>query len=427
MVGLYETAIDALCEDITGETAVRPKYIASTATVRQARDQVQALFGRALSQFPPPGLDSDNSFFAVSGEPHPASLAGAGRVYLGVAAPGKGAQTPIVRIWATLLQAVEYARQRQQPPVEIDPFWTLVGYFNAIRELAGVAGLYRQDIPQWLGHLALRKQQSARDTRSEAIELSSRADSLLLPSLLSRLEIEYPQDAVVAALATSMFGTGVDVSRLGLMVMHGQPKTSSAYIQATGRVGRDNPGLVVTFLRASRPRDLDHYEFFTGYHRQLYRSVEPITVAPFSPRARERALGPVCTALLRQATQLAGQPVARHWAPDTGAPSMANHRQDPDVLALYSIFEDRAQLQPDGRRPQPGVTGNETSSELDCWYRVARTHGNRLKYVEYAIQSPPQNPVVLGDPQHQQNRLDVAYENAPQSLREVEATTGFRA
>src|SRR5262249_13024935 len=129
------------------------------------------------------------------------------------------------------------------------------------------------------------------------LELSSRADSLKLPSLLERLSLQLQNgEAEDAVLATSMFGTGVDVDRLGLMVVHGQPKTTATYIQATGRVGRSGGGLVVTFLRASRPRDLDHYEFFTGYHRALYGYVEPITVAPFSPRARERCLGPVMAA-----------------------------------------------------------------------------------------------------------------------------------
>src|SRR5436190_8740066 len=101
-----------------------------------------------------------------------------------------------------------------------------------------------------------------------------------------------------------MFGTGVDVQRLSLMVVHGQPKTSSSYIQATGRVGRERGGLVVTFLRASRPRDLSHYEFFVGYHWELYRHVEPVTVKQFSPRAGDRGLGPVTVAVMRQASDL---------------------------------------------------------------------------------------------------------------------------
>lgn len=423
MVGLYETAIDGLCEDAKG---VRPKYIASTATVRQAPEQIRALFNRGLFQFPPRGLNADDSFFALTKEVHPAEqLSESGRLYMGFAAPGKGAQTPIVRTWSVLLQAVEDARQRGVPPNQLDPFWTLVGYFNAIRELAGAAGLFRQDIRQRVQFIAEGRPQ--RDLSDEAVELSSRADSLILPTLLEQLGNTLQSGAAeTAALATSMFGTGVDVARLGLMVVHGQPKSTSSYIQATGRVGRSGGGLVVTFLRASRPRDLDHYEFFTGYHRQLYRSVEPVTVAPFSPRARERAIGPLCMLLLRQARHIRGNAVSNAWKENDMAPRMESHRFDAEVAALLDLFEERAQIQPDGRRPLVDVTRDDTGSELDIWHALASRHHGLLKYFEYALNTPPAHPVVLGDPQHQRNNLDVAYENAPQSLREVEATTGFK-
>src|SRR5439155_15177712 len=148
-----------------------------------------------------------------------------------------------------------------------------------------------------------------------------------------------------------MFGTGVDVDRLGLMVDHGQPKTSSAYIQATGRVGRQQGGLVVTFFRVSRPRDLDHYEFFTGYHRMLYRAVEPVTVTPYAPRARERGCGPLAVALLRQAKEIDGQPVKENWHIQqriqgggyfSQAILMDSHRRDREVVALPAVFEHRA-------------------------------------------------------------------------------------
>ena len=423
MVGLYETAIDELCS-----AGGPPKYIASTATVRQAAEQVQALFTRQLALFPPPGLSIDDNFFSRGREAHAAEDGPSGRLYVGIAAPGKGSQTPIVRIWTALLQAVKDARQATGPGgagmVELDRFWTLVGYFNAIRELAGALSLYRQDIAQRLDHLA----GTNRRQLQEAAELSSRVDSLQLPGTLSRLEAELPSDAVDAVLATSMFGTGVDISRLGLMVMHGQPKTSSAYIQATGRVGRTGGGLVVSFYRASRPRDLDHYEFFTGYHRQLYRSVEPVSVFPFSPRARERAIGPICVALLRQAATIQGQGVSREWirsAPGAGCSRMQNSRSSAEVMAAQELLEERAQAQPDGRRPAVGRTRLEAGSELDVWRMLASIHQDLL-YVEYALAADPRHPVVLGDAQHEHRQLDVAYENAPQSLRDVEATTGFK-
>ncbi|MEW6277561.1 MAG: DISARM system helicase DrmA [Candidatus Eremiobacterota bacterium] len=409
MVGIYETVVEHLCQ----QAGAQPKYIASTATVREADDQVRALFLRELGQFPASGLDASDSFFALVPPGNPRQEEGSGRLYLGFLAPARGSLTPLVRLWSILLQAGEQLKRAGRSPRQLDPYWTPVGYFNAVRELAGVTGLLRQDIPQWMEHL----DPGARRELNEAVELSSRMDSLRLPSSLARLERQVPE-AEDAVLATSMFGTGVDVTRLSLMIVHGQPKTTSAYIQATGRVGRATPGLIVTAFRASRPRDLDHYEFFTGYHRQLYRGVEPVTVYPFSPRARERALGPLCVALLRQAGSVSGG-----WRLD--CQRMAGHRGDPEVVALTTLLEDRAQGQPPNRRPGPGTVGDEAGSALDAWRQLVRTAPG-VVYAEYALTQNPQVPVVLGDAQHVQNRLPVAYPNAPQSLRDVEPTTGFK-
>ncbi len=433
MVGLYETAIDLLSQrQLRGHTVI-PKYIASTATVRQAGPQVQALFDRKLVQFPPSALSADDRFFAREREIHPLDCIRAGRLYVAVCAPGKGPLTPIVRTWSALLQSV-YQILQNNPTPTIDHFSTLAGYFNAIRELAGAVSLYRQDIPE---RLNFRYGNAARPLPPDRwMELSSRASSLDLPSLLERLQIPIP-DAQDAVFATSMFGTGVDVNRLSLMVVHGQPKTTASYIQATGRVGRQDGGLVVTFLRASRPRDLDHYEFFTGYHRALYRYVEPVTVAPFSPRARERALGPLAVILLRHAQQLTGYPVATDWrvqqrlsgAIFSQAIRMGAHRYDPEVTIIPALMESRAQQQPDGRRPAPNITAQESESELDRWRSVASQFqsNNEFVYHESAFTKTPQRHVVLGDPQHMAQGLQEVYRNAPNSLRDVEETTGFRS
>ena len=427
MVGLYEAAVEELCQD---EMAARPKYVASTATVRQAEHQVEALFDRRLAQFPVWGVSADDRFFSRERQVHPLESARAGRLYVGVCAPGKGAQTPIVRLWSRLLQSV-YERGQAGGGAELDRFWTLVGYFNAIRELAGALSLYRQDIPE---RLAFRSGTFARQLE-QPLELSGRVRSLDLPSILERLSVTTPsaQDGV---FATSMFGTGVDIDRLGLMVVHGQPKTTASYIQATGRVGRASGGLVVTFFRASRPRDLDHYEFFTGYHHALYRYVEPVTVAPFSPRARERALGPLAVVLLRHASQLGGHTVAPDWRVHqrvsggyhSEARRMSGHRRDPEVEAIPDVMEDRASRQPSARRPPAGATASETESELDRWAALAslHLHPDRFVYFEPTAYRPPQRHVVLGDAQHRSQGLGQAFENTPQSLREVEETTGFQ-
>ena len=440
MVGLYEVAIETLSVRIRDGRVRRPKYIASTATVRRAADQVQSLFARRLAVFPSPALDAGDSFFARITETHPLDAQPAGRLHVGICAPGRGAQTPTVRIWARLLQHVADRRLDGADERELDRFWTLVGYFNAIRELASAVALFRQDIVQRLGTIATGPRQL---NETEPLELSSRAESLALPGMLDQLAVELPSGraSVNAVAATSMFGTGVDVDRLGLMVMHGQPKTTSSYIQASGRVGRSGGGLVVTFYRASRPRDLNHYEFFTAYHAALYRHVEPITVNPFSPRARDRALGPVAVAILRQASEIVangGASLAIHerwrlqqrlsaaatWV--SRAWEMATARGDPEVVALPGLFEARSQSQPDMRRPQPMETESHAGSELDRWQQLAVRVRDRLLYHESSLRNPPSHPVVLGDLAHTVQGTGQAYEDAPNSLREVEATTTFR-
>jgi hypothetical protein len=426
MVGLYETAVDTLCERKCKGQIASPKYIASTATVRQSQSQVQCLFNRAVFQFPPPALSAENSFFARTPKNvHPLETDAngkhpSGRLYVAVCAPGKGAQTPIVRIYSSMFQSIWQLRQAGYSDGDCDPFWTLVGYFNAIRELAGAVTLYRQDIPERLRHTADIIGVTARELE-EAIELSSRMDSTELPGLLSSLSLPLP-DARDAVLSTSMFGTGVDIDRLGLMVVNGQPKTTSSYIQATGRVGRSTGGLVITFFRASRPRDLDHYEFFTGYHRAIYRYVEPITVTPFASRARERGMGPVAVALLRQARTIQGVTVLPQWAAD--ACHIGNVRNSSELRCITEVIQMRSQIQLETRRPPFDQVNREVQGGFDRWETAAQQE-NDLQYVEYAINKLPTKPVVLGDEQHQQQGFTFVFRNSPQSLREVESMTRF--
>ncbi|NEO33664.1 MAG: helicase [Symploca sp. SIO3C6] len=429
MVGLYETAVDTLCEQIYQGKKVSPKYIASTATVRQSQSQVQCLFDRTVFQFPPPSLSAADSFFArTPANVHPVDTDinnqhSSGRLYVAVCAPGKGAQTPIVRLYTSMFQSIWEIKQGGFSDSDCDPFWTLVGYFNAIRELAGALTLYRQDIPERLRYIAEARGVVERDL-GEEIELSSRKDSTELPGLLTNLSQELPE-AKDIVLSTSMFGTGVDIDRLGLMIVNGQPKTTSSYIQATGRVGRRQGGLVITFFRASRPRDLDHYEFFTGYHRAIYRYVEPITVTPFAARARERGMGPVAVALLRQAREIQGVSISQEWAAKGNALHMQNVRNSArELQVINDVINKRSQIQLEIRRPPEDQVDREVRGGFDRWQTVAENESN-LVYEEYAIDKDPTKAVVLGDEQHQERNFTVVYRNAPQSLREVEGMTRF--
>jgi hypothetical protein len=289
MTGLYETAIDLLC---TSRGKV-PKIIASTATIRRADDQTTGLFGRReLAQFPPPALDARNSYFAVE---TPRDIKGA-RLYVGLMAPGTSHTSLLVRTYASLLQSI----QELDAPEQIkDPYWTLVGFFNSLRVLGGARMQVSDDVSDRMELLAQLHRVEKRD-HEKRIELTSRESSADIPARLSEMAISYPDpEAVDVILATNMISVGVDVDRLGLMAVMGQPPSTSEYIQATSRVGRRWPGLVITLFNASRSRDRSHYELFTGYHSALYRQVEATSVTPFSPRARDRGLHAVIVALAR--------------------------------------------------------------------------------------------------------------------------------
>ena len=417
MSGLYEVALDQLCH-----RNYPIKYISSTATIKRAKEQVQSLFVRKLQIFPPTGFSIDDRFFITEKITNLLDDTTPGRLYVGICAPGRGPLTPLVRIWARILQTAYENHENEK----IDTFWTLTGYFNAIRELAGAKALYRQDIPQRIDAISI-EHGPRRLNDENAVELSSRVKSTGLPSILDILSNRTYRDSTAAdaLFTTSMFGTGVDISRIGLMVVNGQPKTTSSYIQSTGRVGRNTGGLVLTFYKASRPRDLSHYEFFCSYHHQLQRFVEPITVYPFAPGVLERALGPVAVYLLRNMRN-----VTLPWDRDLSAIEMGNHRTTArEVLNIPSIFEARANNQPVYRRPLPSSTRRRQEINFDIWQSFANRLSRlrrELQYVEYAISRPPSNAVVLGDSQHRFAGLDVIYNNVPQSLREIEETTGFQ-
>jgi hypothetical protein len=304
MVGMYESTIDALCSREIGGIRIHPKIVASTATISRARQQVKALYDRDVFLFPPQGLRAADSFFAKEmshderGNPLP------GRLYMGVFGSALSSHvTAQVRVMSALLQSVKTV---PTPPETLDPYWTLMAYFNSLRELGHAATLVRADIREHMNamwdRLGIRKPAAGSgevDRRrfiNRDLELTSRIPSEAIPDVLQQLFTSYPSTddrrPVDVCLATNMIQVGLDVPRLGVMTVVGQPKTTSEYIQATSRVGRDakGPGLVVTVLNPAKPRDRSHYEHFRSYHQSIYRWVEPTSVTPFAVPVRERAL-----------------------------------------------------------------------------------------------------------------------------------------
>lgn len=287
MAGLYEVAIDELCR----VGSVRPKVIGSTATIRRAEEQIRALFDRDTYQFPAPGIDAGNSGFAVT------DLNSPGRLYVGLTTAGRSATFMLQAIVASLLQAgtAPGASERER-----DYYWTLVTYFNSLRELGRALVLMQDDVPVSVNQFAARRGEQRRQIKAPA-ELTSRVPSYEIRDMLERLSRPASNpEAIDLLVASNMISVGMDIPRLGLMVVNAQPKTLSEYIQATSRVGRgDAPGLVITMYNSMRARDRSHFETFETWHRCLYRDVEATSVTPFASRAQDKALHAVLVALVR--------------------------------------------------------------------------------------------------------------------------------
>ena len=307
MVGLYETLIEKLCED--GRRYVKPKIVASTATISRANEQVKKLYAREnVSLFPPSGLNCGDSFFSREARDEFDQLI-PGRRYVGILAPGHGSlQTTEARVFATLLQ---FSSVMKKDNVEKDPWWTLLCYFNSIRELGSAATLFVSDARDYLKVLIDRHGIPYADIRKlfNVTELTSRIRGDQVPQELEKLSKSLSEDPananfdiVDACLASNIIEVGVDIPRLSLMAIVGQPKTTSQYIQVSSRVGRDNdkPGLVCVLYGQSKPRDRSHFERFRSYHQALYAQVEPTSVTPFSAPAVDRALHGIIVAAVRQ-------------------------------------------------------------------------------------------------------------------------------
>lgn len=318
-VAVYEGAIEALATF----HGARPKILASTATIRNANQQVRGLFGREVRVFPPSGLSADDSYFATTDKSR------RGRLYVGVMAQSHTPQTTTVHTTAALLQA---PWEVQLTKAERDSYWTVVAYHNSIRELGRTATLARDDIPSRIEVIARDQSRMRQIDEPDVVELTSNVRGDELMRVLARLNIEgMDSDAISVLITTNMLSVGVDIPRLGVMLVNGQPKATSEYIQATSRVGRAHvPGLVVVMYNSTKPRDRSHYESFRSYHSALYRYVEPTSVTPFSLPSRERALHAALVILMRHGAGLSADDAAGRFDKDS-----------PETRKITSLLLDR--------------------------------------------------------------------------------------
>ncbi|XXT17407.1 DISARM system helicase DrmA [Sorangium sp. So ce429] len=419
MVGLYETAIDVLCERPAPGKAFGPKIVASTATVRRAEAQIKALFGRsAVTIFPPPGPDRRDSFFART---VPATERHA-RKYVGVAAPGRSVKVALLRVYLALLAAGKKAYD--ESGLAADPYTTLVGYFNSLRELGGSRRIVEDEVTSRVRGYDSRRRvgQEAGDfsTRSlgEPVELTSREPTHRVASAKDRLAstMDRPEHVDVA-LATNMISVGLDIQRLGLMVVFGQPKTTAEYIQATSRVGRDDsrPGLVVTLLNCHKPRDRSHFERFNAYHASFYRAVEATSVTPFSPRAIDRGIAAVTVALARLSIPELTPPRGAEEVGKGALRDRVGHIARRLGARAAQAHVDKDEAPEIGRRVE-----KRTSDLLDSWQRTVEKNHAVSAGLQYQREEPA-HPNLLRDPlEPAPDDRDLRKFKAQRSLRDIE-------
>ena len=296
-LGTTVAVFDAVIQMLLAANGSKPKIVASTATIRASDEQVKGLYGRHVALYPPSGLDDDTTFFS-----RPVA-SGQGRLYLGLMPQALSQMSATVSASAPLIEIPQVLRAHPDSAVSLDAYWTVVMYHNSLRELGRTGTLVVDDVNARLEPRAERLEHELRTVRAgRVLELTSRRGPEELPNDLRELRrtADESDEAVDVVLSSNMLSVGIDIPRLALMLMVGQPRTTSEYIQATSRVGRGKVrGVVTTLFRSNRARDRSHFETFRGYHEALYRSVEPTSVTPWSLASRERSLAGAVVALIR--------------------------------------------------------------------------------------------------------------------------------
>lgn len=419
MVGLYEAAIDALCT----RNGIRAKIVASTATIRRAKEQCSALYNREVSQFPHPGLDAEDSFFArESIINYDQNIYG--RKYVGLMPSGKTKAMMEVRSIAALMQEIN----TMNLPDDIkDKFWTLTVYFNSLKDLGKCSTLVDDDVKDFIKRTAFRLG-SAKDARmvARADELTSRVNTTQLNETLDKLEklcysrenIEnkrYPSNVL---LATNMISVGIDVARLNVMLLVGQPKLTSEYIQASSRVGRSFPGVAFALYDGSKSRDRSHYEQFKPYHESFYKHVEPTGATPFSKPARDRALHAVMIAMVRV--------LEDELSPEKGAAKFNRKDYAARIAELKKYITERASDISKRMNTEMVDDSSEIALEIDSvfekWEQLAENFDEDHFYYgeKFLIKEPDDGEGRLMKP-FNTSRNDPAFDTMT-SMRNVDST-----
>lgn len=421
MVGLYESAIDKLCK----AKNVNTKIIASTATIRRAVEQCASLYNRRVNQFPHPGLDAEDSFFAREAEiDHDNERFG--RKYVGLMPSGKTKAMMEIRSIAAMLQRIHSMNLDDEIK---DKYWTLTVYFNSLKDLGKCSTLVDDDIKDFIKRIAFRTG-GARDARmiTSADELTSRVSTTQLNQTLDKLEkLAYNKENIEkkrwpsnVLLATNMISVGIDVARLNVMLLVGQPKLTSEYIQASSRVGRAYPGVAFALYDGSKSRDRSHYEQFKGYHESFYRFVEPTGVTPFSKPARDRALHAIVIALLRHLNEnLSDEKSAKNF-------TKSQYRNEIEEISDYIIERNNSiiNMVNPGMLTDDAEIADEINNLIERWETIMEGYDmDHFYYGERFMVSPPEKTEGRLMKVFNTNRYDSAFDTMT-SMRNVDISAG---
>lgn len=397
LVGLFENALLQLCDN--------PKIIASTATVKNVDKQILGLYGREARIFPQYATNADDTFFSKIIEESK-------RKYIGILPTGKTTVVTNLQLLASLLYARLEIWKNVTDKKDADSFWTILSYFKSLKEIGRFSNKINSELKPIIKQLQVRYLDNNDTTANNYhklsyrnIELTSRIPNERIKKNLDKLEIQFDgnikeRKAYDLVLATNMISVGLDVGRLGIMVMNGMPPNTAEYIQASSRVARKNEGLVLTLYDPFNSRDLSYFEDFVQFHKTFYKQVEPLSVTPFAENALDKMLFTLILAYFRHTTKYTANDTASALIDDTVKDNLRNN--------LIRLFQNHKFAQNDMQL----ITEKIVDILRDWKYKIEAQKD--LKY--YWANHPKESLIVP----MQEKKNDDETLTAMQSMRSVE-------
>ncbi|MCF8373550.1 MAG: hypothetical protein K9H64_18160 [Bacteroidales bacterium] len=400
LVGLFENALLQLCDN--------PKIIASTATVKNVDKQIQGLYGREARVFPQYATNSDDTFFSkVMDESK--------RKYIGILPTGKTTVVTNLQLLSALLYARLEVWKKSDNKKDADNFWTIISYFKSLKEIGRFSNKINSELKRIVEQIQVRLLDNNYPNNlnhyylaQRSLELTSRIPNEKIKKNLDKLDAQFmgnikERNAIDLVLATNMISVGLDVGRLGVMVMNGMPPNTAEYIQASSRVARKNEGLVITLYDPFNSRDLSYYEDFVQFHKTFYKQVEPLSVTPFAENALDKMLFTLILAYFRHTTPYTDNNTATALLDDNVKNDLRNN--------LIQLFQNHQFAQND-----IDLIVEKVDRILDSWVTRIQDKGD----IKYYLPFKPEQSLILP----LQENSDEEYPlKAMQSMRSVEPSS----